>query len=324
MILRHTFTPHNNTRLTHLCGPADVHLRTIEVALQVRIAHRHEQFKVDGPKAKATQAMELLQALYEMAERPITEDYLQLMLAGDQSLVEAPEGAIVLNTRRADLRGRTPTQNLYLENIATHDITFGIGPAGTGKTYLAVACAVDALERSAVQRIVLTRPAVEAGERLGFLPGDLAQKVDPYLRPLYDALYEMLGFEYVAKLIERQVIEVAPLAYMRGRTLNNSFIILDESQNTTVEQMKMFLTRIGFGSTAVITGDITQVDLPKGTKSGLHHVIEVLKDVPGISFTHFMPKDVVRHPLVQRIVEAYERFENRVADEAPKDSRRDA
>ena len=306
MILRHTFTPHNNTRLTHLCGPADAHLRTIEVALQVRIAHRHEQFKVDGPKAKATQAMELLQALYEMAERPITEDYLQLMLAGDQSLVEAPEGAIVLNTRRADLRGRTPTQNLYLENIATHDITFGIGPAGTGKTYLAVACAVDALERSAVQRIVLTRPAVEAGERLGFLPGDLAQKVDPYLRPLYDALYELMGYDKVQRAFERNAIEIAPLAFMRGRTLNNAFVILDEAQNTTPEQMKMFLTRIGFGARAVVTGDVSQVDLPKGAMSGLVDAERVLKRVKGIAVTRFTSADVVRHPLVARIVDAYD------------------
>ena len=306
MILRHTFTPHNNTRLTHLCGPADAHLRTTEVALQVSIAHRHEQFKVDGPKAKATQAMELLQALYEMAERPITEDYLQLMLAGDQSLVEAPEGAIVLNTRRADLRGRTPTQNLYLENIATHDITFGIGPAGTGKTYLAVACAVDALERSAVQRIVLTRPAVEAGERLGFLPGDLAQKVDPYLRPLYDALYELMGYDKVQKAFERNAIEIAPLAFMRGRTLNNAFVILDEAQNTTPEQMKMFLTRIGFGARAVVTGDVSQVDLPKGAMSGLVDAERVLKRVKGIAVTRFTSADVVRHPLVARIVDAYD------------------
>ena len=306
MILRHTFTPHNNTRLTHLCGPADAHLRTIEVALSVSIAHRHEQFKVDGPKAKATQAMELLQALYEMAERPITEDHLQLMLAGDSALVEAPEGAIVLNTRRADLRGRTPTQNLYLENIASHDITFGIGPAGTGKTYLAVACAVDALERSAVQRIVLTRPAVEAGERLGFLPGDLAQKVDPYLRPLYDALYELMGYDKVMKAFERNALEIAPLAFMRGRTLNHSFIILDEAQNTTPEQMKMFLTRIGFGTKAVITGDITQIDLPKGAMSGLIDAERVLKRVKGISVTRFTTADVVRHPLVARIVDAYD------------------
>ncbi|KRD42636.1 phosphate starvation-inducible protein PhoH [Acidovorax sp. Root275] len=306
MILRHTFTPHNNTRLTHLCGPADAHLRTIEVALQVSIAHRHEQFKVDGPKAKATQAMELLQALYEMAERPVTEDYLQLMLAGDTALVEAPEGTIVLNTRRADLRGRTPTQNLYLENIASHDITFGIGPAGTGKTYLAVACAVDALERSAVQRIVLTRPAVEAGERLGFLPGDLAQKVDPYLRPLYDALYELMGYDKVQKAFERNALEIAPLAFMRGRTLNNAFVILDEAQNTTPEQMKMFLTRIGFGAKAVVTGDVSQIDLPKGSMSGLIDAERVLKRVKGISVTRFTTADVVRHPLVARIVDAYD------------------
>ena len=306
MILRHTFTPHNNTRLTHLCGPADAHLRTIEVALSVSIAHRHEQFKVDGLKAKATQAMELLQALYEMAERPITEDHLQLMLAGDSALVEAPEGAIVLNTRRADLRGRTPTQNLYLENIASHDITFGIGPAGTGKTYLAVACAVDALERSAVQRIVLTRPAVEAGERLGFLPGDLAQKVDPYLRPLYDALYELMGYDKVMKAFERNALEIAPLAFMRGRTLNNAFVILDEAQNTTPEQMKMFLTRIGFGAKAVVTGDVSQIDLPKGAMSGLIDAERVLKRVKGISVTRFTTADVVRHPLVARIVDAYD------------------
>ena len=319
MILRHTFTPHNNTRLTHLCGPADVHLRTIEVALQVSIAHRHEQFKVDGPKAKATQAMELLQALYEMAERPITEDYLQLMLAGDQSLVEAPEGAIVLNTRRADLRGRTPTQNLYLENSATHDITFGIGPAGTGKTYLAVACAVDALERSAVQRIVLTRPAVEAGERLGFLPGDLAQKVDPYLRPLYDALYELMGYDKVQKAFERNAIEIAPLAFMRGRTLNNAFVILDEAQNTTPEQMKMFLTRIGFGARAVVTGDVSQVDLPKGAMSGLVDAERVLKRVKGIAVTRFTSADVVRHPLVARIVDAYDAPRRAPAARSPAD-----
>ena len=306
MILRHTFTPHNNTRLSHLCGPADVHLRTIEEALSVSIAHRHEQFKVDGPKAKATQAIELLQALYEMADRPITEDYLQLMLAGDTALVEAPEGAIVLNTRRADLRGRTPTQNLYLENIASHDITFGIGPAGTGKTYLAVASAVDALERSSVQRIVLTRPAVEAGERLGFLPGDLAQKVDPYLRPLYDALYELMGYDKVMKAFERNALEIAPLAFMRGRTLNNAFVILDEAQNTTPEQMKMFLTRIGFGAKAVVTGDVSQIDLPKGAMSGLIDAERVLKRVKGIAVTRFTSADVVRHPLVARIVDAYD------------------
>ncbi|CAN7213172.1 PhoH family protein [Acidovorax sp. LjRoot129] len=306
MILRHTFAPHNNTRLTNLCGPSDAHLRTIEIALQVSIAHRHEQFKVDGPKAKATQAMELLQALYEIADRPVTEDYLQLMLAGDTALVEAPEGAIVLNTRRADLRGRTPTQSLYLENIASHDITFGIGPAGTGKTYLAVASAVDALERSAVQRIVLTRPAVEAGERLGFLPGDLAQKVDPYLRPLYDALYELMGYDKVMKAFERNALEIAPLAFMRGRTLNNAFVILDEAQNTTPEQMKMFLTRIGFGAKAVVTGDVSQIDLPKGSMSGLIDAERVLKRTKGISITRFTTADVVRHPLVARIVDAYD------------------
>ena len=306
MILRHTFTPHNNTRLTHLCGPADAHLRTIETALQVRIAHRHEQFKVDGPKAKATQAMELLQALYEIAERAIPEDHLQLMLASDSELLEAPDDAIVLNTRRADLRGRTPTQIQYLQNIAAHDITFGIGPAGTGKTYLAVACAVDALERSNVQRIVLTRPAVEAGERLGFLPGDLAQKVDPYLRPLYDALYELMGHDKVQKAFERNAIEIAPLAFMRGRTLNNAFVILDEAQNTTPEQMKMFLTRIGFGARAVVTGDVSQVDLPKGALSGLVDAERVLKRVQGIAITRFTSADVVRHPLVARIVDAYD------------------
>jgi phosphate starvation-inducible PhoH-like protein len=306
VILRHTFTPHNNTRLSHLCGPADAHLRTIEGALSVSIAHRHEQFKVDGPKAKATQAMELLQALYEIAERPIGEPTIQLMLAGDSELLDAPEDAIILNTRRADLRGRTATQNLYLQNIATHDITFGIGPAGTGKTYLAVASAVDALERSSVQRLVLTRPAVEAGERLGFLPGDLAQKVDPYLRPLYDALYELMGHDKVQKAFERNAIEIAPLAFMRGRTLNNAFVILDEAQNTTPEQMKMFLTRIGFGSRAVVTGDVSQIDLPKGALSGLIDAERVLKRVKGISITRFTSADVVRHPLVARIVDAYD------------------
>ena len=319
MILRHTFLPHNNTRLTHLCGPADAHLRTIEVALGVGIAHRHEQFKVDGPKAKATQAMELLQALYEIAERPIPEDHLQLMLAGDSDLLDAPEDTIVLSTRRADLRGRTPTQNLYLENIATHDITFGIGPAGTGKTYLAVACAVDALERSAVQRIVLTRPAVEAGERLGFLPGDLAQKVDPYLRPLYDALYELMGYDKVQKAFERNAIEIAPLAFMRGRTLNNAFVILDEAQNTTPEQMKMFLTRIGFGARAVVTGDVSQVDLPKGAMSGLVDAERVLKRVKGIAVTRFTSADVVRHPLVARIVDAYDAPRRAPAARSPAD-----
>ena len=308
MIQRHTFTPHNNTRLTNLCGPADAHLRTIEAALQVKIAHRHEQFKVDGPKAKATQAMELLQALYELADRPIKEEQLQLMLASDSDMLEdgSQDKALQLSTRRADLRARTPTQTTYLENIASHDITFGIGPAGTGKTYLAVACAVDALERQAVQRIVLTRPAVEAGERLGFLPGDLTQKVDPYLRPLYDALYELMGFDRVAKAFERAQLEIAPLAFMRGRTLNNAFIILDEAQNTTPEQMKMFLTRIGFGAKAVVTGDVSQIDLPKGATSGLIDAERVLRRVKGLAFNRFTSADVVRHPLVARIVDAYD------------------
>ena len=306
VILRHTFTPHNNTRLSHLCGPADAHLRTIEIALGVKIAHRHEQFKIDGPKAKAGEALELLQALYEMADDAIAEDTLQLMLAGDTDLIETPLDTPQLATRRADLRARTPNQVLYLDNIASHDITFGIGPAGTGKTYLAVACAVDALERNNVQRIVLTRPAVEAGERLGFLPGDLAQKVDPYLRPLYDALYELMGYDKVQKAFERNALEIAPLAFMRGRTLNNAFVILDEAQNTTPEQMKMFLTRIGFGAKAVITGDVSQIDLPKGSLSGLIDAERVLKRTKGISFNRFTSADVVRHPLVARIVDAYE------------------
>ena len=305
LIVRHTFTPHNNTRLSHLCGPMDAHLRTIEAGLQVSIAHRHEQFKVDGPKAAALQAMELLQAIYERADRPIAPDMVQLMLAGDTA---GEEGADLpaLQTRRADLKARTPVQAAYLENIASHDITFGIGPAGTGKTYLAVACAVDALERSSVQRIVLTRPAVEAGERLGFLPGDLSQKVDPYLRPLYDALYDLMGYDKVQKAFERNAIEIAPLAFMRGRTLNNAFVILDEAQNTTTEQMKMFLTRIGFGAKAVVTGDVSQIDLPKGQLSGLIDAERVLKRVKGIAFTRFSSADVVRHPLVARIVDAYD------------------
>ncbi|MES2282718.1 MAG: PhoH family protein [Pseudomonadota bacterium] len=306
MILRHTFTPPNNTRMGNLCGPMDAHIRTIEAALDVTIAHRFEQFKIDGTKARANEALEVLQALYEMAQRPIPEETVQLMLAGDTALSIAPD-ASALSTRRADLRARTTNQGTYLENIATHDITFGIGPAGTGKTYLAVACAVDALERSAVQRIVLTRPAVEAGERLGFLPGDLSQKVDPYLRPLYDALHELMGFERVQKAFERQQIEIAPLAFMRGRTLNHSFVILDEAQNTTPEQMKMFLTRIGFGSKAVVTGDVSQVDLPRTQLSGLVDAERVLKRVKGIAITRLTSADVVRHPLVARIVDAYDK-----------------
>jgi phosphate starvation-inducible PhoH-like protein len=289
----------------------DSHIRTVEAALQVTIAHRFEQFKIDGPKAKAQQALEVLQALYEMAQRPIPEETVQLMLAGDTALSIAPDGAMALSTRRADLRARTTNQGAYLENIATHDITFGIGPAGTGKTYLAVACAVDALERSAVQRIVLTRPAVEAGERLGFLPGDLNQKVDPYLRPLYDALYELMGFERVQKAFERQQIEIAPLAFMRGRTLNHAFVILDEAQNTTPEQMKMFLTRIGFGSKAVVTGDVSQVDLPRTQLSGLIDAERVLKRIKGIAITRLTSADVVRHPLVARIVDAYDGYKGK-------------
>jgi phosphate starvation-inducible protein PhoH and related proteins len=306
LILKHAFTPLNNTRLSNLCGPMDAHLRTLEQALQVKIAHRHEQFKVDGPKAKAEQALEVLQALYERAARPVSADQVQLMLSTDASMVEGEDGSMQLQTRRTDLRARTPNQSVYLENIAQHDITFGIGPAGTGKTYLAVACAVDALERSAVQRIVLTRPAVEAGEKLGFLPGDLGQKVDPYLRPLYDALYDLMGFERVQKAFERNALEIAPLAFMRGRTLNNAFVILDEAQNTTPEQMKMFLTRIGFGAKAVVTGDVSQIDLPKGQLSGLIDAERVLRRVKGISMCHFTSADVVRHPLVARIVDAYD------------------
>ena len=319
MILRHTFTPHNNTRLAHLCGPSDQHLRTIENGLQVKIAHRHEQFKIDGVKAKAHQALDVLQALYEMADDPIIEDAVQLLLAGDKDMLQADPDAPSLHTRRGSLRARTPNQAIYLDNIAQHDITLGIGPAGTGKTYLAVACAVDALEKSAVQRIVLTRPAVEAGERLGFLPGDLTQKVDPYLRPLYDALYDLMGYEKVQKAFERNVLEIAPLAFMRGRTLNNAFIILDEAQNTTPEQMKMFLTRIGFGSKAVVTGDISQIDLPKGQASGLVEAERILKRVPGIAHVRFTSADVVRHPLVARIVDAYDaasRASRRARDEA--------
>jgi phosphate starvation-inducible PhoH-like protein len=312
-ILRHDFSPPNNRRLANLCGPTDEHLRHIEEALSVKIAHRHEQFKIDGAKAKAQRALEVLQALYEMATHALPPETVQLVLAGDMSLkrgVNAATGEAdampSLQTRRADLRPRTLNQANYLDNIAAHDVNFCIGPAGTGKTYLAVACAVDALERSAVQRIVLTRPAVEAGERLGFLPGDLAQKVDPYLRPLYDALYDLMGVERVHKAFERQALEVAPLAFMRGRTLNHAFVILDEAQNTSPEQMKMFLTRVGFGSKAVITGDVSQIDLPKEQLSGLIDAERVLKRVEGISFTRLTSADVVRHPLVARMVDAYD------------------
>ena len=331
VILRHAFIPLDNARLAHLCGALDEHLRAIEEAFDVRITRRNESFAVEGAKPQAERATALLQTLYDRAQRPIAPEAFRLALveagagehpqqprrraraadAADGVAVEAggapgSDDEIVLRTRHAHLAGRTPNQVQYLRHILAHDIAFGIGPAGTGKTFLAVACAIDALERSAVQRIVLTRPAVEAGERLGFLPGDLAQKVDPYLRPLYDALYDLMGFDRVMKAFEKGTIEIAPLAFMRGRTLNHSFVILDEAQNTTPEQMKMFLTRIGFGSKAVVTGDISQIDLPKGAESGLVQAAHVLKRVRGIAFTRFTSADVVRHPLVARIVEAYE------------------
>ncbi len=315
MILRHAFIPLDNTRLAHLCGSLDSHLRDIEAALDVRITRRNESFRVEGAKDAAERAVMLLQSLYDRARHPIPPEAFQLALveamAGAPADEPAPAPApdLTLRTRRNDLAGRTPNQHGYLRNILAHDITFGIGPAGTGKTFLAVACAVDALERSAVQRIILTRPAVEAGERLGFLPGDLAQKVDPYLRPLYDALYDLMGLEKVGRAFEKGTIEVAPLAFMRGRTLNHAFVILDEAQNTTPEQMKMFLTRIGFGSKCVVTGDVSQIDLPRGAESGLIHAERVLKHVRGIANTRFTSADVVRHPLVARIVEAYEEYD---------------
>ncbi|MBB1517997.1 PhoH family protein [Aquipseudomonas guryensis] len=313
---RFTLEPFEARRFANLCGQFDEHLRLIEQRLAIEIRNRGNQFELVGEPQHTHSAENLLRRLYrETKAAELSPDLVHLYLqeSGIEELNSDPRNTsgVSLRTKKGVIKPRGANQQRYVKSILDNDINFGVGPAGTGKTYLAVACAVDALEREQVRRILLVRPAVEAGEKLGFLPGDLAQKIDPYLRPLYDALYEMLGFEQVAKLIEKQVIEIAPLAYMRGRTLNNSFIILDESQNTTLEQMKMFLTRIGFGSTAVITGDITQVDLPRGTKSGLAHVIEVLRDVPGITFTHFKPKDVVRHPLVQRIVEAYERFEDR-------------
>lgn len=306
MILKHAFTPVHNQRLQNLCGAADAHLHLLEMALQVAIRRRGEHFAVEGKKPDAERALEILQALYEMAARPIEPELVQMMLVPESPLGIAPDGSMRLLTRRSDLRARTPNQSVYLDNITQHDITFGIGPAGTGKTYLAVACAVDALERGHIQRIVLTRPAVEAGERLGFLPGDLAQKVDPYLRPLYDALYELMGIERVQKAFERQALEIAPLAFMRGRTLNKAFVILDEAQNTTPEQMKMFLTRIGFGSKAVVTGDVSQIDLPRGQQSGLVEAERILRRVTGIAHTHFTSADVVRHPLVARIIDAYD------------------
>ena len=302
----------SNQRLANLCGPLDANLAQIAAAFGVQISRRGSRFTIEGAAANARSARDAVLHFHERANSALSLDDIQLGLV---ELRAQPGGVAglasdespVLHTRRSDLQGRTPRQREYLRNILAHDVSFGIGPAGTGKTYLAVACAVDALERDAVKRIVLTRPAVEAGERLGFLPGDLSQKVDPYLRPLYDALYDLLGFERTARMFDKQAIEIAPLAYMRGRTLNHAFIILDEAQNTTPEQMKMFLTRIGFGSKAVVTGDATQIDLPKGQASGLIEARRVLAGVRGIAFTHFDSTDVVRHPLVARIVDAYER-----------------
>jgi len=301
--------PTDNHRLAAVCGECDEHLRFIEKQLQVRIHNRGEAFQVVGDKKATHVATRLLKELYEQAynDGNISSHNVHLSL---ERLASHPEDNVTpmgIKTRHALVQPKGEHQQNYLYAIQSHDISFGIGPAGTGKTYLAVACAVQALEQDKVRRIMLVRPAVEAGEHLGFLPGDLAQKVDPYLRPLYDALYDMLGFERVTKLMERQIIEVAPLAFMRGRTLNDAFIILDESQNTTPDQMKMFLTRIGFHSKAVITGDMTQIDLPKGKQSGLQHARDVLKDIPGISFTFFDAHDVVRHPLVKKIVQAYDK-----------------
>jgi phosphate starvation-inducible protein PhoH and related proteins len=316
-----SFTPVDNQRLANLCGALDENLRQIETALDVSIARRGERFALTGKPDQVRIATGILQDFYEQAKHSLTLEEVQLGLieaANPARVQPAAAEQPALITRRQDLHGRTPRQVQYLNNIQTHDVTFSIGPAGTGKTYLAVACAVDALERDSVKRIVLVRPAVEAGERLGFLPGDMAQKVDPYLRPLYDALYDLMGFDKVAKMFERGAIEIAPLAFMRGRTLNHSFVILDEGQNTTPEQMKMFLTRIGFGSKAVITGDVTQIDLARGQRSGLIEAQEVLKRVRGIAVTQFQSEDVVRHPLVQRIVNAYESYTAR-ADRAAKD-----
>lgn len=321
--------PNEPRRLANLCGQRDEHLKLIEERLGVTLRNRGNIFQLAGPTSQVKAAANVVEQLYREAEATeLTPDSVHLFLqeAGLESLEEdngnETTGEVLIRTPRLVVKPRGFNQQGYVANIRQHDINFGIGPAGTGKTYLAVAAAVEALNQQQVRRILLVRPAVEAGEKLGFLPGDLAQKIDPYLRPLYDALYEMIGFEQVGKLIERQVIEIAPLAYMRGRTLNDSFIILDESQNTTREQMKMFLTRIGFGSTAVITGDVTQVDLPRGQHSGLIQVLDVLKDTSGIGVTHFASKDVVRHPLVQRIIEAYELFE--ADQEAEERTRREA
>jgi phosphate starvation-inducible PhoH-like protein len=301
--------PVDNPRLARMCGALDENLRQIESALDVSIARRGARFTLRGAPRQTERAARALEHFYARAAEELSLDDVQLGLAEltrDEAPADHPPGP-ALATRRSDLHGRTPRQAQYIEQILAHDITFGVGPAGTGKTYLAVACAVDALERDKVKRIVLVRPAVEAGERLGFLPGDLAQKVDPYLRPLYDALYDLMGFDKVARLLERGTIELAPLAYMRGRTLNHAFVILDEAQNTTPEQMKMFLTRIGFGAKAVVNGDITQIDLARGQKSGLIEARRILAQVRGIAFTDFTAADVVRHPLVARIIDAYEK-----------------
>jgi phosphate starvation-inducible PhoH-like protein len=302
------FAPVDNQRLANLCGALDENLRQIETALDVSIARRGERFALSGKPDQTRVAAQVLQNFYSQAKTTLTLEDVQLGLieAVSPRKEKADDESPALITRRQDLHGRTPRQVQYLKNILTHDLTFSIGPAGTGKTYLAVACAVDALERDAVKRIILVRPAVEAGERLGFLPGDMAAKVDPYLRPLYDSLYDLMGFDKVAKMFDRGAIEIAPLAFMRGRTLNHAFVILDEAQNTTPEQMKMFLTRIGFGSKAGVNGDVTQIDLARGQKSGLIEAQQVLKNVRGIAFSHFNSEDVVRHPLVQRIVNAYE------------------
>jgi phosphate starvation-inducible PhoH-like protein len=310
--------PADNNRLANLCGQFDEHLKQIERRLDVEIASRGNTFRVTGRPGAAEVGGDVLLSLFEMTEQErLDPERVHMMLqesfmdSAEASLdVDSPEVAndedLSIQTRRKLIRPRGANQTLYMRRAREHDLAFGVGPAGTGKTYLAVAAAVDALENEEVRRIVLVRPAVEAGERLGFLPGDLSQKVDPYLRPMYDALYDMIGAERVTRLVERNVIEIAPLAFMRGRSLNESFVLLDEAQNTSIEQMKMFLTRIGFGSRAVVTGDITQIDLPSGQTSGLKNAIEVLEDVEGVSFTYFTPKDVVRHELVQRIVEAYE------------------
>jgi phosphate starvation-inducible protein PhoH and related proteins len=310
-----TLQPEDNARLANLCGTLDENIKQIETALEVNINRRGSTFSITGQQNNMRMAAQMLENFYVRAKKPIELEQVQLGLVELDKL--EPEDVVStaamppLMTRRGDLHGRTPRQIAYLQQIQDYDITFGIGPAGTGKTYLAVASAVDAMSRDRVKRIVLVRPAVEAGERLGFLPGDLNQKVDPYLRPLYDALYDLAGYDAVNKMFERNAIEVAPLAYMRGRTLNQSFIILDEAQNTTPEQMKMFLTRIGFGTKAVITGDVTQIDLQRHQKSGLVEAQKILKDIKGIAMTHFLSQDVVRHPLVQKIVNAYEEYEAR-------------